>query len=234
MVRPRPALCWLPTAVEAAVLLARGDSDAAAPAIDAAAAIGGDLGVAGAEATAASQRMLLMMLNGTFGSLATLLESTFDPLHTRNDIMAVYGLACAQVGEISTARRVAEALASRPCLLRPAGITWPLVAMAAAELAWASGDAALGSRVCDELSGWSGWGLSMYGVAYLGAADTWLALAAAAMGHDRAAAELLRSAASQEERRGAVPWHARALEAAADLSSRTIGSGGYVGRRWST
>jgi DNA-binding SARP family transcriptional activator len=217
VVMPRPDLCWLPTAIEAAVLLARGERATAPAAVEAAAAIGRELGVAGADATAVAQRMLVMMSNGTFGSLATLLGSAFDPQRTRNEVMATYGFACALVGEMATARMVAQTLAARPALLKPAGISWPVVAMAASELAFATGDVVLGSRVCDELSGWSGWGLSLYGVAYFGAADTWLGLAAAAMGRDRMAAELLRSAIAQEERRGALPWRDRALSALADL-----------------
>ena len=89
--------------------------------------------------------------------------------------------------------------------------------MAAAELAWAVSDAELAAKLWDELRGWSGWGLSTYGVAYLGAADTWLGVAAATMGRDRAAQELLRAGAAQDERRGAVVWRDRALTLAAEM-----------------
>jgi hypothetical protein len=68
-----------------------------------------------------------------------------------------------------------------------------------------------------ELRAWSGWGLNMNGVAYLGAADTWLGLAAATMTRTVVATELLSAGAAQDERRGATWWSARAAALLAEL-----------------
>jgi DNA-binding SARP family transcriptional activator len=217
IVLPRPDLCWLPHAIDAAIELARGERDTAEAAIAHAVDVGNELGVSAAGATAASQRLLLMLLDGSLGSVAALLEPTVDPQRARADMMAVYGLACTHIDEMSAARQVAATLGSRDRLLASAGVAWPLVAMAAAELAWAVSDADLAAKLWAELRGWSGWGLSTYGLAYLGAADTWLGVAAATLGRDRAAQELLRAGAAQDDRRGAVVWRDRALTLAAQI-----------------
>ena len=117
VVLPRPDVCWLPHAIDASILLARGERDPAEAAIAHAAAVGNELGVSAADATAASQRLLLMLLDGSLGSVAALLEPTVDPQRARADMMAVYGLACTHIDEMSSARQVAAALGRRDRLL---------------------------------------------------------------------------------------------------------------------
>jgi hypothetical protein len=216
-VLPRPDLCWFPSTTAAAVALARGDIDVAEGAIDTATALGRSLGVSGVGPVAAAHVVLMSLLNGSLGSLAAVLEAAVVAERPGADRLAVYALASAHVGEIGRASATADVLADRGTLLAGAGVAWPLVAMACAEVAWAARHVRLADLLWRELRAWSGWGLNMNGVAYLGAADTWLGLAAATMTRTVVATELLSAGAAQDERRGATWWSARAAALLAEL-----------------
>ena len=206
---PRPDLRWFPSAATVAVALARGDTSAARDAIDRAVALGRSLGVSGAAPASAVHHLLLALSSGTLGALAALIEAAAAGEAPGADRLAMHGLVCIQVGELDRASEVAGRLAGRTALLAGTGASWPLVAMASAELAFATGHAPLGEMVWRELRPWSGWGLNMNGIAYVGAADTWLGAAAAAAGRSTIAAELIDSGVAQDERRGALAWSAR-------------------------
>jgi hypothetical protein len=216
-VLPRPDLRWFPSAASAAVALAAGDIATARTAIDHSAALGRTLAVSSASPAAAVQHVLLALASGTLGSLAAMIESAAAAEHAGPDRLSMHGLVCAHVGELEQASQVADVLAARDSLLAATGASWPLVAMAAAELAFATRHAALGQMVWRELRAWSGWGLNMNGVAYLGAADSWLGAAAAAAGRPGVADELLESGIVQDEHRGAFAWSTRATSLRASL-----------------
>ncbi|MFM2077227.1 MAG: hypothetical protein RJA49_1117 [Actinomycetota bacterium] len=216
-VLPRSDLCWFPSATAAAVALARGDVDVAGQAMETTVGLGRSLGVSGAGPVGAAHFLLMSMLTGSLGSLAALLESAAAGERPPVERLAVFALASVHVGEVGRAAAAADALADRGTLLAGVGVSWPLVAMACAEVAWATQHGRLADLLWLELRRWSGWGLNMNGVAYVGAADTWLGLAAAASGRPTVAVELLAAGASQDERRGAGWWSSRARALLADV-----------------
>ena len=83
-------------------------------------------------------------------------------------------------------------------------------------------DERLAAKVWNELTVWSGWGLSALGISYLGSADIWLGLAAATMGRQRTAVELLTAGAAQDDRRGAGAWSDRAKELLLDVTGSSF------------
>ena len=216
---PRPDLRWLPDAIDAALALAVDDHQNAAAAIRAAEICGRRLGVSAAGPTAMMQQTQLMILNGTIGSMAALLEPAEDGLKASVELISLYGLACARAGELGGARRSAVLLRDREGLLAGGGTAWPVVAMAGSELAWFTRDRILAQRIWSELRRWSGVGLSVHAVAYFGAADTWLGILADVLGRRSVSIHLLSSAAAQERRRGAVAWERRAVELRAAVTA---------------
>src|SRR4029077_18987133 len=127
---------WLPHAIDAALALAANDPATSGTAIACAEAAGRRLGVSAAASTARIQQTLSMITSGTLWTVAALLEPSDDRPDAPVEQVSVYGLACAGVGEIVGARRAAARLRARDCLLASAGMAWPLVAMASAEVAW--------------------------------------------------------------------------------------------------
>ena len=216
-VLPRPDLCWFPSATAAAVALARGEIDVAEQAMEAAVSLGRSLGVSGAAPVAAAHVVLMSILTGSLGALAAVLESAAAGAHPPVDRLAVFALASVHVGEVGRAAAAADTLVEGDTLLSGVGVGWPLVAMACAEVAWATRHRGLADLLWKELRGWSGWGLNMNGVAYLGAADTWLGLAAAAGDRPSVAVDLLTAGAAADERRGARWWSSRARALLAEV-----------------
>jgi DNA-binding SARP family transcriptional activator len=214
---PRPDLAWFPLAMDAASLLAGGQRDRAAAAIATAEEVGRDTGVHAAGSTAMLHHAQLMLLDGTFAAMATVLDPGSDIAAARPEGLALYGLACVRAGDRSGTDRAAAALLPHERMLAAAGLGWPLVAMAGAEVAWFARNAQLAQALWDELHHWSGSGLTTFGVSYLGAADTALGLLAATLDRVDAATDLLAAAIAQEHHRGATVCEARARQLLASL-----------------
>lgn len=215
---PRSDLRWIPHAIDAAIAVARGDVEDATRLIADAESAGQRLNAAAAPPLAMLHRALLARLDGSYGRLAPFLEPSSDPVQRRHDLVAMWGLACVDGEDAAGVQRAASILKDRRTLLNGCGLVWPIVAMAVGELAWRARDAELGDRLWEELRHWSGHGLSVLGMAYAGAADTWLGAAAAASGRKKAAVALLASAAQQEARRGTIPWRVRAEQLLEEVS----------------
>jgi tetratricopeptide (TPR) repeat protein len=152
------------------------------------------------------QHAVLAVLTKSLGPMAALLESAVAVERPASDRLSLYALACAQTGENEVAARCADELAERRPLLPATGAAWGMVAMATAELAWNLRHAALAEVVWNELRAWSGWGLTMNGVAYFGAADLWLGACAATIGRRDLAERLLEAGVRQDVQRGAKAW----------------------------
>ena len=201
---PRPDLQWWPLALDAAIEIAAGRTGAAA-AIERAARRGRELNIEVASATAMVQQLLVMLLDGHLGSAAASLEGLASGTTAPSAVVAAYGLACAEAGAVDAVGDVADRLGGDPPSLLHGGIGWPQVAMCASEVAAAAEHGALASTLWDALEPYSGTGLALHAVGYLGAVDRYLGLLAFTLDEPVRALALLRAASVQERRRGAAP-----------------------------
>ncbi len=217
---PRPDIQWWPAALDASIELAAGRLEAAETAIETAARIGRELRVVAAAPTARAQQLTMLYLGGTLGTAAEALAHLAGTDATPG-MLAGYGLACVEAGDVDGAAAVAGRLAAEPQLLVLAGASWPLTAMCAAEVAAAAGHRPLARAVRASLERFSGTGLALHSVGYFGAADRVLGKLAVLLGDSAAGIALLEAAVAQERRRGTTGWERRAV---ADLWSacRTV------------
>ena len=100
----------------------------------------------------------------------------------RRGMVAGYGLACVEAGDVDGAASVASRLAAEPQLLVQAGASWPLTAMCAAEVAVAAGHLPLARALREALERFAGTGLALHSVGYFGAADRVLGKLAVLLG----------------------------------------------------
>jgi DNA-binding SARP family transcriptional activator len=217
---PRPDLRWWPLALEAAIELAAGRLESAREAVDVASRTGRELGVATAAPTAMAQQLLLQLIEGTVGAAAAgLAQLVGDGTHS-TQLLAAYGHACVEAGDIDAAAEVAERLAAcGPQLLVDVGASWPQVAMCASVVAAATGQRALAAALWRPMERFTGTGLSLHSVGYFGCADRYLGLLAVALGDRERGASLLADAVAAERRRGSALWERLA---AADLEAITV------------
>lgn len=213
-------LRWAAAAGAAALELARGDLDSAAVAHLEALQLGNDLGVGTAFAAALLHRMLIDWEKGTLGDFHSLLPP--EPDTSELTVLAAQGLVRLEAGDPVGARGVADLLARTDDVLAAAGATgWQLVASIGSLLAWRTDHRGLAANLGTHLRDHSGYGLSMNGLAYLGAADRAIGLVAATEGDLTSAIAHLRRAHEDDSRRGAPLWAARsALDLAELLDER--------------
>jgi DNA-binding SARP family transcriptional activator len=203
---PRPDLRWWPLALAAAIELAAGRVEPARAAIDAAARAGRELGVAAAAPTAMAQQLLLKLAEGCLGAAADGLGQLVATGAGGLQVLAGYGLACVDAGDLAAAGDVAARLAGAPHLLAEAGASWPMVAMCASVVASATGEVALASSLWCALERFRGTGLALHSVGYFGSADRCLGLLAIALGDEVQGRALLADALAAERRRGSLLW----------------------------
>jgi hypothetical protein len=217
---PRPDLRWWPCAVEAAIELAAGRVESAGEAIEVASRTGRELGVATAAPTAMAQHLLLQLVDGTVGAEAGALgQLAGDGVHS-TQMLAAYGLACVEAGDVEAAVDAADRLvACGPQLLFDVGASWPMVAMCASVVAAATGEETLAASLWRPLERFRGTGLSLHSVGYFGCADRYLGLLAATLGDRDRGASLLADAVAAERRRGSAFWERLAT---ADLDTVTF------------
>jgi DNA-binding SARP family transcriptional activator len=217
---PRPDLRWWPLALEAAIELAAGRLEPAREAVEVASRTGRELGVATAAPTAMAQYLLLQLVDGTVGAAAESLgQLAGDGAHS-TQLLAAYGMACVEAGDVDTAAEVADRLAAHgQQLLVSVGASWPQVAMCASVVAAATGQEALAASLWRPLERFRGTGLSLHSVGYFGCADRYLGLLAVTLGDRDRGVSLLADAVAAERRRGSVLWERLA---AADLEAVTL------------
>ena len=188
-------------------------------AIERAESHGSEVGVSMARGTALMQRSQQMLLDGSLGSLRGMLAGAVEQPGTSTAVIATYGLACVEAGDVDGAQRAATVLRAQLPLLAPAGIGWAHLAMAASAVAHAAGDAELAASLWSEMERWSGAGLCLTGAAYFGTVDHALGLCALAMDRRADALTLLRGAELQERTRGATAWERRVHHLLATLTT---------------
>src|SRR5690606_35201213 len=103
-------------------------------------------------------------------------------------------LVLTEAGDLDGARVVAELLADGASLADAGPGGWRLLASIGAEIAWRTDHGALAANLSQPLAAHAGRGLSVAGLAYLGAVDRALGLAAAATGDHDMALDHLRAA----------------------------------------
>jgi DNA-binding SARP family transcriptional activator len=203
---PRPDLRWWPLALEAAIELAAGRVEPARAAVEAAARAGRELGVAAAAPTAMAQQLLLQLADGTFGAAAGALGQLVAGRSGGLQLLAGYGLACVEAGDLGAAADVAARLVGTSHLLAAAGASWPLVALCASVVASATGEVTLASSLWPALERFRGTGLALHSVGYFGSADRCLGLLAITLGDRELGVALLADAVAAERRRGSLLW----------------------------
>ena len=218
---PRPDLRWWPQALEAAIELAAGRAESARAKVEAAARAGRELGVAAAAPTAMAQHLLLLLAEGGLAGAADALDQLSIGADHSVQLLAGYGVACVEAGELDRAAAVAARLAQHTSLLEEVGASWPQVAMCASVVASATGSAALATALWRPLERFRRTGLSLHSVGYFGSADRSLGLLASALGRRDEAEELLLDAVTAEQRRGSALWERLAT---ADLEALRAGS----------
>ena len=191
------------------MLLAAGDLGTASPAIERAIQQGTETGVEMAVRTGVMQRTLHMLLGGTLGSIAGMMEAQASDADAPTTMVAFYGLACVEAHDHIAARHAAAALRARMPVLATSGIAWPVVAMAACELAHFVDDVELAASLWDEMHRWSGSGLSVMGAAYFGSVDAAMGRLALTMGRVDEGVDLLRRAQQREHACGWTAWERR-------------------------
>jgi hypothetical protein len=217
---PRQDLRWWPLAIDASVAIAKGDFSRAETALVEAEADGSARGLDIAPRIAMLQRSQVMFLNGQFAQLRGLLGPRAVADDASPVLLAMYAKSCVESGALDEAAAVADRLAVIPALLASSGVSWPQVALCAADVAFALDHRALGHSVWDELVPHTGTGLQMSGAGYFGAVDRSLGLLAAVTGRYDQALCLLRAALAQETCRGASAWEERARSALDDVVRR--------------
>lgn len=200
---PRPDLRWMEKCTRAAHLLMTGAP--CAEAITDAERLGTATRVEGAAAAAQAQRFVAALFDGSLGVLLPLLRPSEDDL-IRAEPASIFGLCAVAAGNDAAIADAVEALLRFDRPIRSAGIAWPLVAFAAADLALTSGDVELARRCCIDLAPWSGHGLSMMGICYLGSTDGLLTAFQHVLGNSDTAKILFDSALRFERRIGATPF----------------------------
>jgi DNA-binding SARP family transcriptional activator/DNA-binding Lrp family transcriptional regulator len=217
-VLPRPDVRWWPLALDAAIELAAGRLDRAADAIELAARFGRELKVEAAAPTAQAQQLALLWANGAISSAVDALESFAAGPSATLGMVAGYGLACAEAGDVAAAGAVADRLMVEPELLRRAGASWMVLAMCATEVAVATRRRDLAAVLREGLERHRGIGLTSLTVGYFGTVDRCLGRLATVTGDRARAVELLEGAVVQERRRGTAMWERRTV---ADLWAAT-------------
>jgi ATP/maltotriose-dependent transcriptional regulator MalT len=219
---PRQDLRWWPLAIDGSIAIAAGEFDAAERAIVVAEGDESAHGLEIAPRIAMLQRSQLMFLTGQSAQLRCLLGPRASNDNATVVLLALYGKACADSGDLEGARAIADRLASMPPVLASSGITWPQVAMCSADLAFAVDHTELAQSVWRELRPHTGTGLVMSGAGYFGAADRSLGLLAAVIGSSDEALQLLHAAEEQEAHRGARAWEAQAMSFLDEIGGRGV------------
>lgn len=212
-------LRWAAAAGGAALALARGDLESAAVSYLEALQVGTGLGVRTAFGCALLHRLLIDWEQGNLGSFRSLLPAEVEAGDLT--VLAGRGLVNLEAGDLAGAWEVADLLARTDDVLVAAGATgWQLLASIGSLLAWRTEHRGLAANLGLHLRSHAGYGLSMNGLAYLGAADRAIGLVAATEGDLGSALVHLRRAHEDDSRRGAALWAARSARDLAVLFER--------------
>lgn len=218
---PRQDLTWWVATARSAVALSADGLAEVARATDAAAALGDVLRIALGSVVRATHRMLQRWADGTLAELRPLV--TAPDAGTDTALLLGCGLVGVASGDLDLAKATAALAVERRPLLAPEGNVWALTAGLAGELAFRTGDAALGETLVAELQPHAGTGLSGSGLVHLGAVDRVLGQSLAAAGSLDDAVAALESGFELDRARGWSRWAERAALAAAEVLERRAG-----------